>query len=164
VQRVKFKNTGAEIISLTANPDTMPSQDANPSFISDVIATVADQSGNAVPGETVDFTIEDISYNGYNLTVNPSLLTTSAITDEYGQAAVQFQPGGFTTIGNPGYNATATGQCKVNATWRNSTKIVPITWKNYPYLSASTRVTPLTVEINKTIDVTIEFKGDGWAL
>ena len=52
----------------------------------------------------------------------------------------------------------------MNATWRNSTKIVPITWKNYPYLSASTRVTPATVEINKTIDVTIEFTGDGWAL
>ena len=163
-QRVKFKNTGAEIISLTANPDTMPSLDANPSFISDVIATVADQSGNAVPGETVDFTIVDISYNPYNLTANPLLLTTSAITDEYGQAAVQFTPGGFTIVGNPGYNATATGQCKVNATWRNSSKIVPITWKNYPYLSASTKVTPLTVEINKTIDVTIEFRGDGWAL
>jgi hypothetical protein len=52
----------------------------------------------------------------------------------------------------------------VNATWRNSTKIVPVTWKNYPYLSASTKVTPLTVQINETIDVTIEFRGDGWAL
>ena len=163
-QTVIFKNTGAEIISLTANPDTMPSQDANPFFLSDVIATVADISGNAVPGETVNFTIEDITYNPYNLTANPLLLTASAITDEYGQAVVQFRPGNFTTVGNPGYNATATGQCKVNATWRNSTKIVPVTWKNYPYLSASTRVTPLTVEINKTIDVTIEFRGDGWAL
>jgi hypothetical protein len=163
-QRVKFKNTGAEIISLTANPDTMPSEDANPFFLSDVIATVADQSGNAVQGETVNFTIEDIIYNSYNLTANPLLLTTSAITDEYGQAVVQFRPGSFTTVGNPGYNSTATGECKVNATWRNSTKIVPLTWKNYPYLSVSTRVTPLTVEINKTIDVTIEFTGDGWAL
>jgi hypothetical protein len=163
-QRVKFKNTGAEIISLTANPDTMPSEDANPFFLSDVIATVADQSGNAVQGETVNFTIEDITFNSYNLTANPLLLTATAVTDEYGQAAVQFRPGSFTTVGNPGYNATASGQCKVNATWRNSTKIVPLTWKNYPYLSVSTRVTPLTVEINKTIDVTIEFTGDGWAL
>jgi hypothetical protein len=163
-QRVKFKNTGAEIISLTANPDTMPSEDANPSFISDVIATVADQSGNAVQGEVVVFTIEDITYNPYNLTANPLLLTTSAITDEYGQAVVQFRPGSFTTVGNPGYNASATAQCKVNATWRDSSKIVPIKWKNYPYLSVKTSVTPLTVEINKTIDVTIEFRGDGWAL
>jgi hypothetical protein len=163
-QRVKFKNTAAEIISLTANPDTMPSLDVNPSFTSNVIATIADQSGNAVAGETVDFAIEDISYNPYILTANPLLLTTSAITDEYGQALVQFRPGSFTTIGNPGYNATATGQCRVNATWKNTNKTVTATWKNYPYLSVSTKVTPLTVEINKTIDVTIEFRGDGWAL
>ena len=38
------------------------------------------------------------------------------------------------------------------------------TWKNYPYLSVITSVTPLTVEINKTIDVTIGFRGDGWAM
>jgi hypothetical protein len=81
----------------------------------------------------------------------------------YGKATVQFIPGNFTTAGNPGFNASATGHCNVKAFWKNSTKIVPITWKNYPYLSVSTRVTPLTVEINKTFDVTIEFKGDGWA-
>jgi hypothetical protein len=164
-QRVKFKNTGAEIISLTANPDTMPSQDVNPSFTSNIIATVADISGNAVEGETVNFIIENITYDAsYNVTADPNLLTASAITDAYGQAAVQFRPGSFTTVGNPGYNATATGQCTVNATWKNTNKTVTATWKNYPYLSVSTKVTPLTVEINKTIDVTIEFRGDGWAL
>jgi hypothetical protein len=164
-QRVKFKNTAAEIISLTANPDTMPSQDVNPSFLSDVIATVADQSGNAVAGETVTFAIENITYEGmYNVTADPNLLNSSAITDEYGRAAVQFRPGSFTTVGNPGYNATATGNCILNATWKNTNKTVTATWKNYPYLSVSTKVTPLTVEINKTIDVTIEFRGDGWAL
>jgi hypothetical protein len=168
-QRVKFKNTAAEIISLTANPDTMPSQDANPSFTSNIIATVADISGNAVAGETVNFTLENITYDGlipseYNVTADPNLLSSSAITDVYGRAAVQFKPGSFTTIGNLGYNSSATGHSNVNATWKNSSKKVPITWKNYPYLSVSTKVTPLTVEINKTIDVTIEFKGDGWAI
>ncbi len=163
-QWVKFKNTGAEIISLTANPDTMPSQDANPPFTSNIIATVADISGNAVEGETVNFIIENITYDAsYNVSSDPNL-TASAITDVYGRALVQFRPGSFTTVGNPGYNATATGHCIVNATWRNSTKKLPVTWKNYPYLSVSTSVNPLTVEINKTIDVTIEFRGDGWAL
>ena len=52
----------------------------------------------------------------------------------------------------------------MNATWKTSNKIVPATWKNYPYLSLSTKVSPQTVEINKTIDVTIEFRGDGFAL
>ena len=164
-QRVKFKNTGAEIISLTANPDTMPSQDANPLFTSNIIATVADISGNAVDGETVNLILENITYDAsYNVTADPNLLTSSAVTDVYGRALVQFRPGSFTTVGNPGYNATATGHCIVNATWRNSTKKLPVTWKNYPYLSVSTSVNPHTVEINKTIDVTIEFRGDGWAL
>jgi hypothetical protein len=164
-QRVKFKNTGAEIISLTANPDIMPSQDANPPFTSNIIATVADISGNAVEGETVNFILENMTYDAtYNVTADPNLLNSSAITDVYGRATVQFRPGSFATVGNPGYNATATGQCTVNATWRNSTKKLPVIWKNYPYLSVSTKVTPLTVEINKTIDVTIEFRGDGWAL
>jgi len=164
-QRVKFKNTGAEIISLTANPDIMPSQDANPPFTSNIIATVADISGNAVEGETVNFILENMTYDAtYNVTADPNLLNSSAITDVNGRATVQFRPGSFTTVGNPGYNATATGQCTVNATWRNSTKKLPVTWKNYPYLSVSTKVSPLTVEINKTIDVTIEFRGDGWAI
>jgi len=164
-QRVKFKNTGAEIISLTANPDIMPSQDANPLFTSNIIATVADISGNAVEGETVNFIIENMTYDAtYNVTADPNLLTSSAITDVYGRAVVQLRPGSFTTVGNPGYNATATGQCTVNATWKNSTKKLSVTWKNYPYLSVSTSVTPHTVEINKTIDVTIEFRGDGFAL
>ncbi len=44
---------GAEIISLTANPDTMASHDANPSRIADILALVADHLGNAVPGESV---------------------------------------------------------------------------------------------------------------
>ena len=93
-QRVKFKNTAAEIITLTANPDTMPSNDANPLFTSNIIATVADASGNAVEGETVDFTVESISYEGiYNVTTDPTLLSSSAVTDVYGRAMVQFRAG-----------------------------------------------------------------------
>ena len=164
-QRVKFKNTEAEIITLTANPDTMPSNDANPLFTSNIIATVADASGNAVEGETVDFTVDSIAYDGtYNVTADPNLINSSAITDVYGRATVQFRSGSFATVGNPGYNATATGHCIVNAIWKTSNKSVPATWKNYPYLSLSTKVSPQTVEINKTIDVTIEFRGDGFAL
>jgi hypothetical protein len=166
-QNVKFKDTGAEIISLTANPDTMASLDANPSFTSGILATVADHSGNAVTGENVTFTIEpgSIIYDAaYNVTAPPLLLSTSGITDADGVAAVQFRPGSFTTVGNPGYNATATGHCNVIATWNGTQKTVHTSWKNYPYLSVKTSVTPLTVEINNTIDVTIEFRGDGWAL
>jgi len=167
-QKVKFKDTGAEIISLTANPDTMASRDVPPSAsFSSIIATVADRSGNAVSGESVTFAIMpgSITYDGtYNVTAAPRLLNSSAITDVNGQAAVQFLPGEFTTNGNHGYNASATGHCNVIATWNATQKIVPLTWKNYPYISVSTSVTPLTVGINQTIDVTIGFKGDGWLM
>ena len=164
-QQVQFMNTGAEIISLTANPDTMASLDANPSRISDIFATVADHAGNAVAGELVTFAIQNITYDApYNVTALPVLLNMSDITDVNGVAGVQFIPGSFTTLGNTNYSASATGHCEVIATWNGTHKIVPVTWKNYPYLSAKTSVTPLTVEINNTIDVTIEFRGDGWAL
>jgi hypothetical protein len=165
-QTVEFINTGAEIIALTANPDTMPSGDVPPSNVTaDIIATVADHSGNAVKDTNVIFDWGNITYDGiYNVTADPLLLTTSAITDVYGNAMVKFRPGNFTTLGNPGYNSTATGHCNVIATWNGTQKIIPITWKNYPYLSVSTSVNPRTVEINQTVDVSIAFKGDGWAL
>jgi hypothetical protein len=165
-QKVRFKNTGAEIISLTANPDIMASCDVPPSTsFSNIIATVADHTGNAVEGETVTFNIENITYDGiYNHTAEPYLLNSSAITDVYGQSIVQFIPGNFTTAGNPGFNASATGHCNVVAQWNGTFKTIPVSWKNYPYLSVSTAVTPLTVGINQTVDVSIAFSGDGWAL
>jgi len=165
-QTVDFTNTGAKIISLTANPDAMASNDVPPSTaVSNIIATVADQSGNAVPGESVNFAIDNLTYDGtYNVTADPVLLNSSGITDVYGRAAVQFRPGNFTTIGNPGFNATATGHGDIIATWNGTSKSVPVTWKNYPYISVSTKVDPYTIGINQTISVSIALKGDGWAL
>jgi len=165
-QTVEFMNTGAEIIALTANPDTMASRDVPPSNVtSDIIATVADHAGNAVEGEHVTFALGNITYDApYNVTENPSLLTTSDLTDVYGNARVKFRPGNFTTLGNPGYNATATGHCNVIATWNGTSKIVPVTWKNYPYISVTTSVNPYTIGINQTINISIGLKGDGWAL
>jgi len=164
-QKVKFTNTGASIISLTANPDTMPSHDVLPSTaVSNIIATVADQSGNAVEGETVTFTMDSPTYDGPYNSSAPILSPSSSVTDVYGQASVQFTPGSFPTLGNPGYNASSTGHCNIVATWNSTSKTVPVTWKNYPYLSVSTSVTPLTVMLNDTIDVTIGLQGDGWAL
>jgi hypothetical protein len=52
----------------------------------------------------------------------------------------------------------------VIATWNGTSKTVHVTWKNYPYISVKTEVDPHTVQINQTINVTIQLKGDGWAL
>ena len=82
----------------------------------------------------------------------------------YGNAKVIFRPGNFTTIGNSGYNGTATGHCNVMASWNGTSKTVPVTWKNYPYISVTTEVNPYTVGINQTVNISITLKGDGWAL
>ncbi|HSA38786.1 MAG TPA: hypothetical protein P5013_07875 [Methanoregula sp.] len=162
---VRFKHTGAEIVYLTANPDTMPSADKNPSFTSNIYATVADHMGNAVDGVTVNFVLSNITYDGtYNVTSAPVLLTNSSVTNADGVATVQLSPGGFTAPNTPGFVADATGHAKVTATWNTSQKIVPVHWKNYPYLSVTTSVNPLIVQVNDTIDVTVGFKGDGWAM
>ena len=41
---------------------------------------------------------------------------------------------------------------------------VLLTWKNYPYLSAYTSVSPPMVPVNGTVNVTVKLTGDGWAL
>jgi hypothetical protein len=153
-QRVIFKNTGAAIISLTGNPATMPSHDVPPStLVSNIIATVADESGNAVNETNVTFTLANETYEGtYNVTAPPRLSSPYSITDKYGQAVVQFTPGSFTTVGNTLFNASATGHCNVIATWNGTQKIVPLTWKNYPFLSVTTSTDPKTVEINKIVN------------
>jgi hypothetical protein len=165
---VKFKDTGAAIISLSANPDMMASGDVPPgTSVSDIIATVADETGNAVEGTTVTFTLANETYEDetFNVTVHPSLSSSSGITNVDGQTTgVQFIPGSFTTAGNPNFNASATGHCNIIATWNGTTKTVPVTWKNYPYLSVSTSVDPLVIQVNQTVNVTIALKGDGWAL
>ncbi len=39
-----------------------------------------------------------------------------------------------------------------------------LSWMNYPYLSIETEVTPQTVKVGETVEVTVRVKGDGWAL
>jgi hypothetical protein len=167
-QMVKFMDTGAKIISISANPSTMPSRDVPPSAsVADIFATIADEAGNPVSGTTVTFNVTDETYDDvtYNVTAHPSLSSSSGITDADGQTTgVQFIPGSFTTAGNPDFNASATGHCNIVATWNSTTKTVPVTWKNYPYVSVSTSVDPKTIGINQTVNVTIALKGDGWAL
>ncbi len=163
---VEFVSTAPTNIILTANPETMPSQDVAPAFTSNIQAKVMDIKGNPVSGEVVTFALGSVTYDGtYNITSEPSLLSTSATTDANGFASVLFQPGGFITDEFAlNYYPTATGHAVVTATWNGTSKDVTVNWKNYPYLSVETEVNPSTVAVNGTVDVTIRLKGDGWAL
>ncbi|WP_286681180.1 VWA domain-containing protein, partial [Methanoculleus sp. DTU007] len=116
-------------------------------------------------GETVTFAIVSTNCTPYFQTMEPELAATSGETDGDGYAIVEFRPGAFTTDRNdPRWSDTATGTATVRATWGNISRDIVLTWKNYPYLSVETEVSPETVAVNDTVDVTIRVKGDGWAL
>jgi len=162
-QTVQFTNSAPVEMLLSANPQTMPSLDANPECVSEIRAKVMDERGNPVSGETVAFSIDAIDIEG-NVCTAPALLENTATTDGDGYAVVRFVPGAFPLPGSDDYNQTATATCAVVATWGEVTRSIPLAWKNYPFLSVTTSVDPETVEVNETVSVNITLRGDGWAL
>jgi Mg-chelatase subunit ChlD len=163
---VKFINSTAIEMLLTANPESMPSRDVDSSFKSEVRSKVVDINGNGAPNQIVTFSLGPASYlETYTITDTPSLDSTSAVTDSDGYATVYFRPGGFTpSWGDPQYDDTATGRCTVTAKWNNTPQNLTLIWKNYPYLSAETLVSPNVVNVTDNVTVTLRLKGDGWAL
>jgi hypothetical protein len=161
-KEVEFVNTEATTMVVTANPEFMPSRDINSAMTSSIIASVTDIMGNPVPDENVTFSLGGVMYPGgpYNVTSPPSLLATTAITDSEGLATVSFIPGSFSAVNR----TSSTGEGTVTAVWKNITKTIKVTWKNYPYLSVKTAVNPQTIAVNDTVDVTIYLKGDGFAM
>ena len=169
---VEFASTEPVDMVFSANPRSMPSRDANASSVSELQAKVIDIRGNPVAGETVTFTIGSINPGGYNQTSGPYLENegqnvATGKTNMDGYAIVEFHPGAFARRGEPGWNATATGNATVRATWGNVTRNIDVTrdvvltWKNYPYLSVETEVSNRTVAKGEEVDVTIRLKGDG---
>jgi hypothetical protein len=169
---VEFTSTAPTDMVLTANPEYVPSRDVSGTSSTTITATITDISGNPVDNETVTFSNGTAEYGGvsYIVTSQPSLTPPYTVkTDADGHATVQFIPGGFSTNKTaPNYDSTATGTCTITATWVSTatglttTKDILVTWKNYPYLSVTTSVNPTTVEVNNTVDVTINLKADGW--
>jgi Mg-chelatase subunit ChlD len=164
-QTVEFTNTAPVNMLLSANPQSMPSRDVKDDTTAEIRAKVMDEKGNPVFGETVEFSLSNVNTAGYGPTAPPELVETSATTDGNGYAVVHFRPGAFTRDPeDPAYSNTATGTCDVVAVWGDVSRTLPLTWKNYPYLSVSTAVDPETVEVNGTVNVSLTLRGDGWAL
>ncbi|MDV4342317.1 VWA domain-containing protein [Methanoculleus sp. YWC-01] len=167
-QELEFTSTDPTNMLLSASPQSMPSRDVKSDSVSQIRAKVMDVRGNPVGDETVWFEILSVNFDGYNQTEGPcigeGLNTTSAITNDNGYALVEFSPGSFAREGESGWSETATGTAIVRATWGNVSRDIELTWKNYPYLSVETEVSPETVAVNDTVDVTIRLRGDGWAL
>jgi len=166
-ENVTFYNTAPVNWVLHADPQIMPSLDANNQSSANVTAQVMDIMGNPVAGQTVTFSLGTAAYDKVTdiVTSAPKLMSASAVTDSNGNANVQFIPGGFSTNASLAfYNAMATGNASVTATWNGTQQSVALTWKNYPYLSAYTSVSPSTIGVNGNVTVTIKLTGDGWAL
>jgi hypothetical protein len=171
-KQVRFYNTSPTNLDITANPESMPSRDANPLIYSNISAKVTDIMGNGVAKETVTFTFHDVTNSPTTATVTtaPSfsktstLLTTTAQTDDNGYATVKFYPGAYATLNQVGYQQAVAGAAKVTATWNGNEIDEPVTWKNYPYLSAIVAVNPQQVKVGDTVNVSIKLNGDGWAL
>ena len=175
------KNLYAQFVSsgiptnllLVVTPETMASRDTDPLTTREarVVGTIIDDWGNPVSGQDITFTISDIITAPYNSTADPSfesgftILTKTATTDSNGNAIITFYPGSFVTAGQSGYSDTATGSAVISATTSNGlSKLVTATWKNYPYISVQASVVPQSIQVNDTIDITIETVGNGYKM
>jgi hypothetical protein len=163
VNTLEFIHTDPVMWVLTASPQILASRDVKDDITADIKAKVMDILGNPVENETITFSIQSVS-GTTSLTTQPELVDTSATTDLDGYAIVQLRPGAFPGWGEAGYSQNATGTATVRATWDGRTKDIIITFKNYPYLRVETTVSPQTVGVNETADVTVRLIGDGWAL
>jgi hypothetical protein len=168
---VRFYNQLADNFDLRANPKILASYDANQNARAYITAKVIDGNGFPVKNQAVSFVIKagSISPAGYcpvcNVTALPYLVSpTTVTTDVNGNAVVALVPGAFIKDKtSKNYTAAATGSCVVSATWNSVTKDTePILWKNYPYLTVTTNVTPLIVNVSDTVDVRILLNGDGF--
>ena len=173
---VRFASDDPSNMLLTATPQSMASLEVNGEAVSSVMAKVIDKLGNPVPGQPVSFSLTGTSTGTFVQTSPPAIESgstkTSAmgteltvVSDENGYAMVNFYPGAFTTdTTNPGYSALAQGTAKVRARWAGVTRDIDLGYRNYPYLSVSTSVDPMTVETNREIELSVLLRGDGYAL
>jgi len=175
--KVEFISGAATDALLTASPQTMASRDVLDTITSTVNMKVVDQKGNPVQGELVNFRLASPSVSAlFNQTMRPALengtadtnitgVNIAAWSDDNGDATVTFHPGAFTTdLQDTKYNASASGSIVVQAQWSTVTRQVTLRYLNSRYLTIESWVSPSTVQVNQTVDVTVLVKGDGWAL
>jgi hypothetical protein len=171
-KEVWFISQEAVDMQFTIVPEWMPSRDVEGWAPALLMAKVIDENGNPVEGEEVTFSIGEAEYEEtYNVTMIPELVSETAISNSDGYAISYFNPGAFTVDWQHlNYDDTATGTIPITAEWENvtrgeySSQTLVVSWKNYPYLSLETVVSPQTVNVTGIVDVLIRLRGDGWAL
>jgi hypothetical protein len=168
----QFTSAEATKMVLAITPQSLASRDIPTSQPAQVVGKVTDFFGNPVAGQEVTFQLSDVQTSAFVVTGAPSFSSSSVVstinatTNSDGNAIVSFYPGSFTIQQNdPNYSDKASGSCMVTATWNSySPPPVKMEWKNFPYLSVSVNATPQNVQVNDTVDVTINVKGDGYMM
>jgi hypothetical protein len=159
-------------MSLTANPQFVPSWDVPGETAASIKAVVMDRYGNPVKNETVVFQIIPGTWEyEYETGLGPQwrdygdstvIMTTTPHdnpVDSY--ASAEFRPGYFPGEGDPQEHDS----CIITAQWTGyPTQTVTINWTNVPFLSISTDVSPAVVAWNDTVTVNIKVLGNGYAL
>lgn len=168
-QKLRFNSIDPEGMVLTANPQSMASADVPSALNAQIFAKVMDESGNGVPGETVQFFIissgwDDAHASDPYLDDTEGVSDTTVTTNADGIATVNFTPGAFTCSGDENYSATASESCDILARGGDTSQTIELEWMNYPYIRVETEVSPETVEVGDTVDVTVRLTGDGWGL
>jgi hypothetical protein len=163
---IQYYSTAPVNMAFSADPDSMPSIDANSTSSSQLSAKIMDVMGNPVAGQSVTFSIGTPTYDTPYVSSAPYLKNLTAVSNSNGYATVTFIPGGFNLTNNKYglFDPTATGTTTATATWNGISQTALLTWKNYPYLKITTTVNPTVIPVNGTINVTISMLGDGWAL
>lgn len=168
-QVLRFTSDDPVDMLLTASPQSMASLDLNKDVVSRIMAKVIDTVGNPVQGQTVVYSIRSVDVGtsvqmqppviqgGKAKTSTPGVEITS-VTDESGIAALDFYPGAFAK------GAAAEGTAKIRAMWSGVTRDLDLSYKNYPYLSVSSSVDPMTVQTEGEVNVSLLLRGDGYAL
>ena len=168
----QFTTAQASNMVLAITPQSMASREIPTSQPAQVVGKVTDIYGNPVGGQEVAFQISDVQTSPFVATGAPSfnsasvVSTINATTNSDGNAIVSFYPGSFTIQQNdPYFSDKASGSCWVTATWNSySAPPVKMEWKNFPYLSIVVNATPQAVQVNDTIDVAIQVRGDGYMM
>lgn len=180
-QDVEYYATDPVDMQFIISPEVVVSRDVNASSQANLMARVMDAKGNAVKTYhgipmNVSFVIngpdtfpDAPSASPYVETTVSSLSAAKANMGDDGFATVQFYPGAFAKSGQTGYNATATGQVTVTASWTDLKGNVvnrtgTVVWKNYPYLSLTSSALPPNPKVGENLTVTIRIVGDGAAL
>jgi hypothetical protein len=155
---VAFTTAAPKDMTLVATPHTVGSLEYDPLSQAEVVVRVLDNFGNPVSGESITFDL-DYTEDPATWNITPVLTRYSGITDADGRVKAVFIPGGFNQT------KPTEASCQLTAVWTSNPsytpKTVTLTWLNQPYLNIFTSVSPDTVVVGDTVNVTIRLVANG---